>query len=273
VTPEQSAALRQPFPASQVGLLPKITCGACSKAQGRVCDKHSKSKCNACDNYITGAHMHLDYVGHGAVSDRLLEVDPGWSWEPLAFDQAGMPCFIYDSKGNPVSFWIRLTVAGVTRLGVGSCPSGQGDAEKVLIGDALRNAAMRFGVALDLWIKGHGEDDEKRTDGRQSGRGSTTARPASEDAVIDLVNRMNAIPDAEARAAVKRAFVAEFGKPDQLKQSQVVAADALVSAAEIAGGGGEVPDSPPDGTETATAQAAPLPGTTDTPSNGKEAAR
>jgi len=34
-----------------------------------------------------------------------------------------------------------------------------------------------------------------------------------------------------------------------------------------------VPDSPPDGTETATAQAAPLPGTTDTPSNGKEAAR
>lgn len=270
MTPEQNTALRAPFPAGHVGQLPKITCGKCSQANGRVCSDHNKSKCDTCGNYITERHMHIDYVGHGAVTDRLLEVDPNWSWEPLSFDQSGMPTFIYDARSNPVTFWIKLTVGGVTRLGVGSCPPDQFDAEKVLIGDALRNAAMRFGVALDLWIKGHAEDDERQTGGRQSGRGRTTAKPADPDVIAELVGRMNAIPQVERRAEVKREFVARFGKPDQLKQTQVVAADALVSAAEIAGDGGEVPDSPPsEGTEPATPQAAPLPGTTDTAEGGE----
>lgn len=179
MTPEQASRLRAEFPPEHVGLLPRITCPKCSQANGRCCQEHKKAKCNACGNYITERHMHIDYVGHGAVTDRLIEVDPEWNWEPLAYDQtSGMPTMIYDAKGNPVSFWIKLTLGGVTRLGVGSCPSGQDDAEKVLIGDALRNAAMRFGVALDLWIKGHAEDDERATQGRSAGRGRTTAQPS-----------------------------------------------------------------------------------------------
>ncbi|MDZ7905194.1 MAG: hypothetical protein U5N55_05030 [Cypionkella sp.] len=63
-----------------------------------------------------------------------------------------------DSIGG---MWIKLTVCGVTRLGYGH-PDGKsgGNAVKELIGDALRNAAMRFGAALDLWHKGdlHGDD-------------------------------------------------------------------------------------------------------------------
>lgn len=183
MTPEQTTRLREPFGPEQVGLLPRITCKPCSDASGRCCAEHKKSKCGECGNYITERHMHLDYVGHGAVTDRLLDVDPEWSWEPLSFDQAGMPTFVYDQKSNPVSLWIKLTVGGVTRLGVGSCPSGQPDAEKVLIGDALRNAAMRFGVALDLWIKGHGEDDEQRTEGRQTGARASGPAPAPEETV------------------------------------------------------------------------------------------
>jgi hypothetical protein len=124
------ARLRLPFPASQVGKLPK-------------------------------GGTTLDYVGHGAVTDRLLSVDPGWNWEPLGLTEAGLPAFDLDDRGNPVGLWIKLTVGGTTRLGYGSCNSGQFEATKVLIGDAIRNAAMRFGVALDLWIKGHAEDDEK----------------------------------------------------------------------------------------------------------------
>lgn len=157
---QQMAGLRAPFPAEQVGLLPKITCRPCSEASGKVCAQHNKVRCQACGNYITERHMHVDYVGHGAVTDRLLEVDPQWNWEPVRFDDSGIPTFVYDGRGNPIALWIKLTVAGVTRLGVGTCPPNQADAEKVLIGDALRNAAMRFGVALDLWIKGHAEDDE-----------------------------------------------------------------------------------------------------------------
>lgn len=112
MTPEAATALRKPFPPESVGKLPK------------------------------GGVM-LDYVGHAAVTDRLLTVDPDWSWEPFAVGPDGLP--MPDREGN---LWIRLTVCGVTRIGV-----GDGKNAKERIGDALRNAAMRFGVALDLWAK------------------------------------------------------------------------------------------------------------------------
>lgn len=146
---EQAAALRKPFPVEAVGKLPRITCQACSKAFGRVCDQHSKSKCETCGNYITNRHIHLDYIGHAVATDRLLQVDPEWKWTPVALDEAGLPAF--DSDGG---LWINLTVAGVTRLGYGDAQGKTGpNAVKEAIGDAIRNAGMRFGVALDLWSK------------------------------------------------------------------------------------------------------------------------
>lgn len=111
MSPEQAEALRKPFPKSAIGKLPK------------------------------GGTM-LDYVGHAATTDRLLSIDPEWTWEPVAFGPDGLPAF----SGR--NLWIRLTVCGVTRYGV-----GDGSSIKEAIGDAIRNAAMRFGVALDLWSK------------------------------------------------------------------------------------------------------------------------
>ncbi len=157
-----AAALREPFPDSVIGKLPRVTCPNCRKAPGKVCDKHSKSKCNECGNWITSAHMHLDYVGHAAITDRLLQVDPTWTWEPVSVDDHGSP--LVQERNGTCRLWIRLTVAGVTRLGVGTCEAKKSDIEKELIGDALRNAAMRFGVALDLWSKellGAEDNDEK----------------------------------------------------------------------------------------------------------------
>jgi hypothetical protein len=110
MTPEVATALRRPFPAASIGKLPK------------------------------GGAM-LDYVGHAAVTDRLLTIDPHWSWEPFAIGPDGLPAM--DAGRN---LWIRLTICGVTRIGV-----GDGKSAKECIGDAIRNAAMRFGVALDLW--------------------------------------------------------------------------------------------------------------------------
>lgn len=91
----------------------------------------------------------LHYVGHADVTDRLLEVDPEWNWEPVAFDASGFPAF--DERGG---LWIKLTVCGITRYGYGE-PQGRNgyDRTKGAIGNAIRNAAMRFGVALDLWRK------------------------------------------------------------------------------------------------------------------------
>lgn len=126
MTPEQSMALRAPFPASLIGKLPR-------KSGGHT--------------------VYLDYVGHAEVTDRLLEVDPEWNWEPMGYDERGLPVFVMDTQGNPVGLWVRLTIAGVTRIGFGSVAGSVFDPEKQLIGDALRNAAMRFGVALDLWAK------------------------------------------------------------------------------------------------------------------------
>jgi hypothetical protein len=97
-------------------------------------------------------------VGHAALTDRLLDVDPLWSWEPMGLRPDGTPAF--DRNGG---LWIKLTVCGVTRLGYGNADGKSGgDAVKEIIGDALRNAAMRFGAALDLWHKGdlHAEEQE-----------------------------------------------------------------------------------------------------------------
>ena len=94
--------------------------------------------------------MHLDYVGHAAATDRLLDVDLEWDWEPMAFDANGLPQF--DRNGG---LWIKLTVCGKTRIGYGNADGKQGgDAVKEIIGDAIRNGGMRFGMALDLWHKG-----------------------------------------------------------------------------------------------------------------------
>ncbi|WP_228002176.1 hypothetical protein [Nocardia australiensis] len=137
--------LREPFAENQIGKLPKPY------------SKDSKrSDCKVCGGYHGQPAMHIDYVGHAAITSRLLEVDPLWSWEPVAFDDGGLPRF--DQLGG---LWIRLTVLGVTRLGYGDAQGKKGgDAVKEAIGDALRNAAMRFGTALELWHKGDLYADE-----------------------------------------------------------------------------------------------------------------
>lgn len=142
------AGLRAPFPEEQIGKLPKVTCGDCS-AKDRKCDKHQKRTCRVCKAWVSERHIHVDYVGHAHVTERLLNVDPGWSWEPLAFNAQGLPAV--DDNGG---LWIRLTVGDMMRLGYGHASGKRGgDAMKETIGDAIRNAAMRFGVALDLWKK------------------------------------------------------------------------------------------------------------------------
>ena len=101
-------------------------------------------------NYLPKGGVKLAFVGHAALTDRLLDVDPAWAWEPLALGTNGLPAL--DECGG---LWIRLTVCGITRLGYGDAGQKKGgDAMKERIGDALRNAAMRFGAALDLWHKG-----------------------------------------------------------------------------------------------------------------------
>lgn len=133
--------LRAPFPHDRIGLLPKP-----------FSRDAKKGECDTCGKWHGLPALHLDYVGHGAVTERLLDVDPDWSWEPFAVGDDGLP--VVGRRGEKAVLWIRLTVLGQTRPGVGIVDWKKDELEKELIGDAIRNAAMRFGVALDLWIKG-----------------------------------------------------------------------------------------------------------------------
>lgn len=141
--PAGLALLRVPFEAHQTSKLPKQA--------GWMADKKNEYRnCDVCGGWHHPKAVHLDYVGHAALTDRLLDADPEWNWEPVTTTETGVPKL--DENGG---MWIKLTVCGVTRLGYGH-PDGKrgGDAVKEVIGDALRNAAMRFGAALDLWHKG-----------------------------------------------------------------------------------------------------------------------
>lgn len=97
----------------------------------------------------------LDFVGHADITRLLLEIDPTWRWVPIAWDN-GRPA-IHVENGM-ATMWGELTILGQARLGVGSVRADKVDLDKELVGDFLRNAAMRFGICLSLWTKQEWED-------------------------------------------------------------------------------------------------------------------
>lgn len=145
--------MRDPIPTRLINKLPKPTKQQTDEVKA---DYKKGVRCDICGGWHHPKVVHLDYFGHAALTSMLLDVDPSWTWEPLALGQDGLP--VIDRDGG---MWIKLTVLGITRLGYGDAQGKTGgDAMKERIGDALRNAAMRFGAALELWHKGdlHGEE-------------------------------------------------------------------------------------------------------------------
>ncbi len=138
--------LQEPFDDAEINKLPKPT-----KNQTEMLKKDYRLgiRCPLCGGWHHKDVEHLNYVGHAALTKRLLEADPTWNWEPNATTEEGAPRF--DKDGG---MWGKLTVCGVTRIGYGDAQGKKGsNATKEIIGDFLRNAAMRFGAALDLWSK------------------------------------------------------------------------------------------------------------------------
>ena len=80
--------LREPFPPEQIGKLPKPT-----RAQTDQVRKDYKAgiRCSVCGGWHHPNVVHLDYVGHVALTNRLLDADPEWSWEPMALTSEGLP--------------------------------------------------------------------------------------------------------------------------------------------------------------------------------------
>jgi hypothetical protein len=187
------ARLREPFEPNQINKLPKPY-----RADSQ------KGNCRECGGFHGLPAVHLDYVGHAALTDRLLEVDPEWSWEPLAIGPDGLPMF--DRNGG---LWIRLSICGVTRLGYGDAQGKNGsNAVKEAIGDALRNAGMRFGAALDLWHKGD-LHEAKEEQGEEADPEPVQNQPKGPDWTKSLADAKG---DHERLAAL-RSMAARAGAP------------------------------------------------------------
>ncbi|KPI31371.1 hypothetical protein OV320_2587 [Actinobacteria bacterium OV320] len=189
--------LREPFPTSEIRHRPQPWCKRCSETQGwpKVCGDHRLVKCPNCNGQkITDAHICLKFIGHAEATNRLLNVDPFWGWEPMALDQAGLPQY----DGNR-GMWIRMTVCGMTRIGYGDATGKNGaNAVKEIIGDAIRNAGMRFGMALDLWTSSELEiiesggaslEDEGKAPGQQPGASQNPPAAADQSADVDAFQK------------------------------------------------------------------------------------
>lgn len=98
----------------------------------------------------------LDFVGHADVTKMLIEIDPNWTWEPVAFDDQGLPAYRVENGYAHMAGW--LTIHGIRRLGIGSVQHNKQDLFKELCSDFIRNAAMRFGICLALWTKQEWDD-------------------------------------------------------------------------------------------------------------------
>jgi len=154
---QRLSILRREFSEADISYRPVPTKQQTSDVRTRAV---SPVNCRLCGTWHHPRAAHLSYVGHAAVTNRLLEADPFFSWHFLALDENGLPR--YDKDGG---LWINLTVCGVTRQGYGDATNATGTTGvKEIIGDAIRNAAMRFGVALELWHKGEFEKPSSACD-------------------------------------------------------------------------------------------------------------
>lgn len=134
--------------------------------------------------------MTLDFVGHADVNKALIEIDPLWTWQPVAWDDEGMPKI--KVANGVATMWGIMTIHGKQMLGVATVQANKPDLYKELASDFIRNAAMRFGVYLSLWTKNEWEDAaiSSKTSSRKSKAEDTKEdplRPAHPDALKKFI--------------------------------------------------------------------------------------
>jgi hypothetical protein len=152
----------------------------------------------------------LDFVGHADVTKMLIEIDPNWTWEPVAFDADGLPAYRVENGMAHMAGW--LTIHGVRRLGIGSVMHNKPDLLKELASDFIRNAAMRFGICLALWTKQEWHDLD----------GPVAVNPAPKKAPAKKAPAETAGPDTKLTKVQLTQFVQACAKA-QLDADEVAA--------------------------------------------------
>lgn len=152
---------------------------------------------------IPRGNFKAKYVGHADITRILIESDPHWSWEPVAWETDGTPRI--RTEGKRLILWGRLTVLGKSVICCGTCEAAKPDPEKELIGDLLRNGAMRFGICLSLWSKdewtaGGDAVEPKRV---SSSRAPAPASPPVADLTRRRVDTARARMNDDQKAAIR----------------------------------------------------------------------
>ena len=199
--------LSKPFAANEIEKLPKqLSRDAKERYQCR-----QGTQASADGHYCGGFHarsMHLDYIGHAGITDRLNQVDPLWTWEPLALTPHGTPLM---SDGG---MWGKLTVLGVSRIGFGDASGKTGpNAIKEVIGDFIRNAAMRFGVATYLWSKSESAFEKKRGEEGAHDDPAPAAAPTPQAPTHDWQQLFEQAKDSKSHLEALRHQARQMGAP------------------------------------------------------------
>ncbi len=114
-----------------------------------------------------GREHEVDYVEWHVVADLLDKICPDWSHEVLSIKQIG----------DYVAVTASITIQGVTRQGVGTGSAYDEMGIKKAEHDALKRAAVKFGIARALY---RGEEEEA-TQKRAVGAGGQDRFPARPD--------------------------------------------------------------------------------------------
>lgn len=137
----------------------------------------------------------LDYMGHADVTLALIQIDPSFEYGWLTKEDGSM---MVNKVGDLFVLEGWLTVLGHTRRGVGTCESRKNEVHKELIGDLLRNCAMRFGVATTLWSKAERHEWGVPQD-------PSAAR------VFDMLRQETAALDADQRRSLREWWISKYG--------------------------------------------------------------
>ena len=114
----------------------------------------------------------LDYVNHAHVTNRLNEFAPDWSYTVDETFTLNGEC------------WIRgtMTIYGASRV-----EFGKGKNPLEATSHFIRRAAMRFGVATDLWAKEEFEDFDDASEavaGRLDGAASDAGSDSTSEVTV-----------------------------------------------------------------------------------------
>jgi hypothetical protein len=99
-----------------------------------------------------GREHEVDYVEWHVVADLLDRICPNWSHEVISIKQIG----------DFVAVTASITIQGVTRQGVGTGSAYDEKGIKKAEHDALKRAAVKFGIARELYRKEEEDASTKR---------------------------------------------------------------------------------------------------------------